>query len=170
MDLTGAPQEVRQSKPLITQTLADKYVSLCYKVSTALWTGVYLADILDAVNPIRRRAKHVIFEGADKLPNGPYGTSQKLSWAKSKDKGMMIGARSSPFVQTHFYNLMVRYIAWAMNGAPLEPDHGFPVRLVVPGQIGGRSVKVSLRRGIFLQRVDAPLTDTVAHADRGVRP
>lgn len=90
-------------------------------VSTALWTGVYLADILDAVNPIRRRAKHVIFEGADKLPNGPYGTSQKLSWAKSKDKGMMI--------------------AWAMNGAPLEPDHGFPVRLVVPGQIGGRSVK-----------------------------
>lgn len=29
-----------------------------------------------------------------------------------------------------------------MNGLPLEPDHGFPVRLVVPGQIGGRSVKV----------------------------
>jgi nitrate reductase (NAD(P)H) len=28
-----------------------------------------------------------------------------------------------------------------MNGLPLEPDHGFPVRLVVPGQIGGRSVK-----------------------------
>ena len=32
--------------------------------------------------------------------------------------------------------------AWAMNGLPLEPDHGFPVRLIVPGQIGGRSVKV----------------------------
>jgi nitrate reductase (NAD(P)H) len=29
-----------------------------------------------------------------------------------------------------------------MNGLPLEPDHGFPVRVVVPGQIGGRSVKV----------------------------
>jgi len=33
-------------------------------------------------------------------------------------------------------------IAWAMNGLPLEPDHGFPVRIIVPGQIGGRSVKV----------------------------
>lgn len=33
-------------------------------------------------------------------------------------------------------------VAWAMNGLPLEPDHGFPVRVVIPGQIGGRMVKV----------------------------
>ncbi|KAL4079389.1 hypothetical protein J3A83DRAFT_4409606 [Scleroderma citrinum] len=90
-------------------------------VSTALWTGVYLADILEFVRPKRGEAKHVIFEGEDNLPNGPYGTSQRLSWAANKDRGMLI--------------------AWAMNGLPLEPDHGFPVRLVVPGQIGGRSVK-----------------------------
>ncbi|KIJ61879.1 hypothetical protein HYDPIDRAFT_95803 [Hydnomerulius pinastri MD-312] len=90
-------------------------------VSTALWTGVYLADVLQYVKPIRRQAKYVVFEGGDNLPNGPYGTSQKLTWAANKDRGMLI--------------------AWAMNGLPLEPDHGFPVRLVVPGQIGGRSVK-----------------------------
>ncbi|KAF9239851.1 hypothetical protein BU15DRAFT_46396 [Melanogaster broomeanus] len=91
-------------------------------VSTALWTGVYLADVLEYVKPIRREAKFVIFEGADSLIKGePYGTSQRLSWAASKEKGMLL--------------------AWAMNGLPLEPDHGFPVRLVVPGQIGGRSVK-----------------------------
>ncbi|KAG2067855.1 hypothetical protein BDR04DRAFT_1104460 [Suillus decipiens] len=90
-------------------------------VSTALWTGVYLADVLDHVKPICRQAKYVIFEGGDSLPNGPYGTSQRLSWASNKDKGMLI--------------------SWAMNGLPLEPDHGFPVRLIVPGQIGGRSVK-----------------------------
>lgn len=31
-----------------------------------------------------------------------------------------------------------------MNGLPLEPDHGFPVRVIIPGQIGGRSVKVGV--------------------------
>lgn len=60
-------------------------------VSTALWTGVYLADVLAHVEPIRREAKHVIFEGADNLPNGPYGTSQLLSWAVDKNKGMLLG-------------------------------------------------------------------------------
>lgn len=96
----------------------DHFIS----VGTALWTGVYLADVLEYVQPIRGQAKHVIFEGADSLPKGPYGTSQRLSWAASREKGMLI--------------------AWAMNGLPLEPDHGSPVRLIVPGQIGGRSVKV----------------------------
>ncbi|KAF9007401.1 nitrate reductase [Cyathus striatus] len=89
-------------------------------VSTALFTGVYLSDVLDYVTPAKI-AKHVIFEGCDKLPNGPYGTSQLLSWARDKRKGMLL--------------------SWAMNGVPLEPDHGFPLRLVVPSQIGGRSVK-----------------------------
>ncbi|CAL1702986.1 unnamed protein product [Somion occarium] len=90
-------------------------------VSTALWTGVYLADVLEYVKPIRPAAKHVIFEGTDNLPNGPYGTSQRLNQATDRRKGMLI--------------------AWAMNGLPLEPDHGFPVRVIIPGQIGGRMVK-----------------------------
>ena len=32
-------------------------------------------------------------------------------------------------------------LALEMNGAPLPPDHGFPVRVVVPGVAGCRSVK-----------------------------
>src|SRR5690606_3084613 len=32
-------------------------------------------------------------------------------------------------------------LAWQMNGADLAPEHGYPLRTVVPGYIGARSVK-----------------------------
>lgn len=89
-------------------------------LSTALWTGVAIGDLLAAAKP-KRGARYVCFEGADKLPNGYYGTSIKLNWCMDPNRGVMV--------------------AHKMNGKTLHPDHGKPVRLVIPGQIGGRSVK-----------------------------
>ncbi|KAI0482878.1 hypothetical protein GGR56DRAFT_212447 [Xylariaceae sp. FL0804] len=89
-------------------------------LSTALWTGTVIGDLLKAAKP-KRGAKYVCFEGADKLPNGCYGTSIKLNWAMDPNMGVMV--------------------AHKMNGAALTPDHGKPLRVIVPGQIGGRSVK-----------------------------
>lgn len=46
-------------------------------VSNAMWTGVWVKDILThiGVKSFEDGAKHVCFVGADKLPNGYYGTS-----------------------------------------------------------------------------------------------
>lgn len=89
-------------------------------LSTALWTGVPIHDLLAAARP-KRGARYVCFEGADKLPNGYYGTSIKLNWCMDPNRGVMVAHR--------------------MNGEKLHPDHGKPVRIIIPGQIGGRSVK-----------------------------
>lgn len=60
-------------------------------------------------------------EGADALPNGHYGTSVRLSQVMDPNRGIML--------------------AHKMNGESLRPDHGRPLRVVVPSMIGGRSVK-----------------------------
>jgi len=32
-------------------------------------------------------------------------------------------------------------LAYEMNGKPLSRDHGFPIRVIVPGVVGARNVK-----------------------------
>ncbi|KAE8339597.1 hypothetical protein BDV24DRAFT_175934 [Aspergillus arachidicola] len=114
-------------------------------LSTALFTGPLLADILRSAKPLRK-AKYVCMEGADKLPNGHYGTSIKLNWALDPNRGIML--------------------AHKMNGESLRPDHGRPLRAVVPGQIGGRSVKW-LKRLIL---TDAPSDNWYHINDNRVLP
>ncbi|CAZ85382.1 unnamed protein product [Tuber melanosporum] len=89
-------------------------------VSTSLFTGPLLASVIAAARP-QRNARYLCMEGADELPNGNYGTSIRLSQVFDPNRGIML--------------------AHKMNGEELRPDHGRPLRVVVPSMIGGRSVK-----------------------------
>ncbi|KAI8891947.1 Oxidoreductase, molybdopterin-binding domain-containing protein [Globomyces pollinis-pini] len=86
-------------------------------VSTSVYTGVLLSDIL----ALGGGAKWINFDGADKLPQGSYGTSLNVNYALDKSNDVMI--------------------AYMMNGYKLSEDHGFPLRVIIPGFIGGRMVK-----------------------------
>lgn len=97
-----------------------------------VWTGVPLYQLLRMCGEIDPKARFVQFEGADtvrahhvltcgehsaqlapQLPKGKYGTSIPLYRA------------------TDPLNEII--VAYRMNGEPLPPDHGFPIRMVLPG-------------------------------------
>ncbi len=105
-------------------------------VGTAEWTGVPLSVLLDRA-VVRPTAREVILEGADggKLddPKGPAG---ELKFA-----------RSVPLEKARRDVLLV----YRINDVDLPPEHGFPVRAIVPGWYAMASIKW-LRRIIMTDR------------------
>jgi DMSO/TMAO reductase YedYZ molybdopterin-dependent catalytic subunit len=92
-------------------------------VSTATFTGVALKDVLDRAG-IGDDAVEVVCRGAD---SGTVPDGRRVSFERS----LPLDVARDPDV----------LVAWGMNGAPLPPEHGAPVRLIVPGWYGVASVK-----------------------------
>jgi len=105
--------------------LAPRPVSqpwLLEAVGTGEWTGTPLRGLL-ADAGIRDGAVEVVFEGADRGVEG--GEAQAY-------------ARSLPLADALAPEVL---LAWGLNGHVLPPQHGFPLRLLVPGWYGMTSVK-----------------------------
>jgi DMSO/TMAO reductase YedYZ molybdopterin-dependent catalytic subunit len=92
-------------------------------VSTAEWTGVPLRAVLEAAGLDRARAREVVFRGRDR------GITKGLDHCYERALPVEEALRPEPL------------LAYAVNGQPLPPAHGFPLRLVVPGWYGMASVK-----------------------------
>src|SRR6266581_7577317 len=100
-------------------------------VGTAEWTGVPLSILLDRAE-LKPEACEVIFEGAD---------GGRLDDPKAPP-GELKFARSIPVAKAHTDVLL----AYKMNNADLPPQHGFPLRAIVPGWYAMASIK-------WLQRI-----------------
>jgi sulfite oxidase len=91
--------------------------------STAEWCGARLSDVLETAGAAGDDGLHVAFAAPDvsrlASPVQSFGGSVPLTKAMSSEV----------------------LLAWEMNGQPLPQVHGGPVRVLVPGYIGARSVK-----------------------------
>lgn len=87
-------------------------------VGTAVWGGTPLAMVLEMADPVIE-AGHVVLVGADLAEGERFAVSIPLAKALSEEV----------------------LLAWEMNQEPLHPEHGAPLRVVVPGHVGVRSVK-----------------------------
>jgi DMSO/TMAO reductase YedYZ molybdopterin-dependent catalytic subunit len=109
------------------------------RVCNITWAGARLADILAACEP-RSTARFVWSTGAD------YGDFSGVS-VDAYVKDLPIERVTSDVL-----------LAYEMNGEPLTPEHGFPVRLVVPGFYGTNSVKWLTRMALAEDRAPGPFT------------
>jgi sulfite oxidase len=91
-------------------------------VSTGQWTGIALREVLETVG-VADGARYVEFVGLDQVERHGhrFGFGGSIDLAKAMGDEVLLASE--------------------LNGAPLPPAHGFPLRAVVPGWIGARSVK-----------------------------
>ena len=91
-------------------------------VGTAEWTGTPLAPLLQEAG-VAGEAKEIVFSGLDR------GIQGEVEHAYE---------RSLPVAEALRDEIL---LAYEINGQPLPPQHGFPLRLIVPGWYGMTHVK-----------------------------
>ena len=112
-------------------------------VGTAEWTGTPLAPLLRDAG-VGEGAVDVVFTGAD------HGIERGVEQDYQRALPVAEALRDEPL------------LAYEMNGAPLPPQHGAPLRLIVPGWYGMAHVKW-LRRITIVDRAFDGFQNSVAY-------
>jgi DMSO/TMAO reductase YedYZ molybdopterin-dependent catalytic subunit len=109
-------------RALFTPRAAASQPWLLEAVGTGEWTGTPLGPILEEAG-VADSAVEVVFTGLDRGVQGD--VEQLYEW-------------SLPLAEAMREEVL---LAYELNGRPLPPQHGFPVRLLVPGWYGMANVK-----------------------------
>lgn len=105
-------------------------------IGVAEWTGVPLGAVLDLARVRRETPRDllsVLIEGLDSVK-----VNRPISLAKAYEEDTLL--------------------AYAFNGEPVPPDHGFPVRAIVPGWVGISNIKWVGRIEVRDTAIDVPTT------------
>ena len=95
-------------------------------VATAEWTGTSLKSLLDRAG-LHDDVIEIAFVGADR----GFDRGVEHNFGRSLKRELALGEDV--------------LLVWAMNGQPLLPQHGYPLRLIVPGWYGMGNVKWLMR-------------------------
>jgi sulfane dehydrogenase subunit SoxC len=110
------------------------------RVGNVVWRGVRLAELLER-GGLKPEARHVCPEGLD---SGTFANVHSERYVKD----LPLARALEPDV----------LVAWAMNGAPLTAEHGFPARVFVPGYFGTNAVKWLSRITVTAERPESLFT------------
>eukprot|EP00929_Paragymnodinium_shiwhaense_P009329 TRINITY_DN11345_c0_g1_i1.p1 TRINITY_DN11345_c0_g1~~TRINITY_DN11345_c0_g1_i1.p1 ORF type:complete len:639 (-),score=134.90 TRINITY_DN11345_c0_g1_i1:350-2266(-) len=120
-------------------------------ISTATWGGVYLREVLLHIAGLSLEGcmspscnlKHIVFHGLDDM-----------------QASIPIEKALNPYGDV--------MLAYEMNGEALPVEHGFPLRLVVPGVVGVRNVKWITRIEVSSEEAQGPWQRGIAY--KGLSP
>ena len=122
--------------------------------SNGRFTGVRLRDVLQRVG-VGDKAREVVFFGADKGNEDVVFRQNTLKVQQQFARSITLENATKP----------EPLLAWALNGQPLSRDHGFPLRVMMPGWYGVANVKwlseIHLQENRFLGNYQARWYRTV---------
>jgi DMSO/TMAO reductase YedYZ molybdopterin-dependent catalytic subunit len=122
--------------------------------SNGRFTGVRLRDVLQRAG-VNDKAREVVFFGADKGNEDVVFRQQTLKMQQQFARSITLENAMKP----------EPLLAWALNGQPLRRDHGFPIRVIMPGWYGVANVKwlseIRLQENRFLGNYQARWYRTV---------